>query len=123
MHNENRLQHLDYVQAPNGARLQASGLDGVFAAALSQFAAVLLTSFGKGDFELLAQIVVTILYYALPLTIGGQTLGKRIYGLRVLPLEGDRALNLKEALMRETVGKTISYVTFCAGFLMILWLN
>lgn len=125
MRNENELQvelrQVDYVRAPNGARLQASAIDGIFAAALSQFATVLLLSVTKTDLELLATVVVTVLYYAYPLTVNGQTIGKKIYGLRVLPYEEDRALNFKEALIRETVGKTISYTTMFAGFFMILW--
>ncbi len=114
-------KHFDYVQAPNGARLQASALDTVFAAALAQFASVLLASFINGDYEFISALLITVLYYALPLTINGQTLGKKIYGLRVLPFEGDRALSWREALTRETVGKGISYITLGIGFFMILW--
>lgn len=111
----------DYVQAPNGPRFQASAIDTVFAAALSKFAAVILASFIKGDYEFLSAVLITVLYYAFPLTVNGQTLGKKIYGLRVLPFEGDRSLTWKEALIRETIGKGIAYVTLCLGFFMILW--
>ena len=113
--------HVDYVQAPNGARLQASTLDTVFAAALAQFATVMLASVMSGDYEFIAAILITVLYYALPLTFNGQTLGKKIFGLRVLPIDEDRSLNIKEALIRETIGKAMSYIALGIGFFMILW--
>ena len=113
--------HVDYVQAPNGARLQASTLDTVFSAALAKSATVMLASVMSGDYEFIAAILITVLYYALPLTFNGQTLGKKIFGLRVLPIDEDRSLNLKEALIRETVGKAMSFIALGIGFFMILW--
>ncbi len=113
--------HVDYVQAPNGARLQASTLDTVFSAALAKSATVMLASVMSSDYEFIAAILITVLYYALPLTFNGQTLGKKIFGLRVLPIGEDRSLNLKEALIRETVGKAMSFIALGIGFFMILW--
>jgi uncharacterized RDD family membrane protein YckC len=111
----------DYVPAPNGPRLQAFIIDAIFYGALTQFLGVALKSLFKSESEFLCGVIVTVAYLALPLVYSGQTLGKKIFGLKVLPLDDDRPLNLKEALLREVIGRPLSFFTFGIGIFSILW--
>ena len=60
------------------------------------------------------------LYYWLFTGLKGQTLGKMAVSIKVVDARGDK-LGLGIAAMREVLGKTISAVVFCLGFLWIIW--
>ncbi len=46
------------------------------------------------------------------------TFGKRAFGLRVVPTDGEQ-LDLGQVVLRETVGRIVSTIIFCIGYFMI----
>lgn len=52
-------------------------------------------------------------------THGGATIGKRLLKIRVVNKDY-QSVNLKTALLRETIGKYLCWITFGIGFLLIL---
>lgn len=62
--------------------------------------------------------VLTVTYFILLTYLTGATLGKRLLHLRVVSAE-DRRPSFFEILYRETVGKFLSGVCLCIGYLMI----
>src|SRR5206468_2305675 len=62
--------------------------------------------------------IPVLLYFVVPTMIWGQTLGKRIVGVRVVPQQRGAELGLLQVLARETLGRAASVLTFGVGFLM-----
>lgn len=62
--------------------------------------------------------VLTVLYFILLTYFTGATLGKRLLHLRVVSVE-ERKPSFFEIIYRETVGKFLSGVFLCIGYLMI----
>lgn len=65
-------------------------------------------------------ILLPLLYYWLFTGLRGQTLGKMAVGIKVVNAQGDRP-GLGVAAMREILGKFISTIGLCLGFLWIAW--
>lgn len=57
-----------------------------------------------------------VLYFLAPTLIFGQTLGKRIVGIRVIRASFNPNLTFGSVLTRETVGKILSLLVFGLGF-------
>jgi len=66
----------------------------------------------------LIRLIPLVLYFALPTWLYGQTLGKRIVGLRIVRADFDPRISLWAALFRESLGKLLSVCLFGAGILM-----
>lgn len=62
--------------------------------------------------------LMTALYFVLTTYLTGQTVGKRIFKIRVVPAEGER-LELMNVIYRETVGRYLSSLLLI-GYLMAL---
>ncbi|PLY12567.1 MAG: hypothetical protein C0624_00835 [Desulfuromonas sp.] len=58
-----------------------------------------------------------LLYYIVPTAISGQTLGKKVCGIRVVSENGK--VGWLRAILRETVGKWISAFILGIGFIMV----
>lgn len=84
-----------------------------------------MTAYGHGGravfLSLLATLIPVLLYFVIPTWRTGQTLGKRIVGLRVIStaVAKERRLSFGDALVRETIGKLVSLGAFGAGVLMM----
>ncbi|MFO7981965.1 MAG: RDD family protein [Desulfuromonadales bacterium] len=64
-------------------------------------------------------LLLAILYFVVPTGRSGQTLGKRVCGIRVIRSEGERgSIGFWRALLREIIGKWLSTLFFCIGYLM-----
>ena len=63
-----------------------------------------------------------LLYYWLFIGLKGQTLGKMAVGIKVVNVQGDRP-GLGVAALREILGKLISTIVLCLGFLWIAFDN
>ncbi len=105
-------------------RLRASIIDGIIiwfiSFVLSPF---LLRPIIDPQFSALSSIFwlpLTWLYYWLFTGIKGQTLGKMVVGIKVVNARGDR-VGLGIAALREIVGKTLSAIALCIGFLWVAW--
>lgn len=60
-----------------------------------------------------------LLYFVMPTLIWGQTLGKRIVGVRVVQKGQVPHLNLGQVFVRETFGRLLSGALLGLGFLMV----
>ncbi|UCB43633.1 MAG: RDD family protein [Dehalococcoidales bacterium] len=58
------------------------------------------------------------LYYWLFIGLKGQTLGKMAVGIKVINIQGEKP-GLGLAALREIVGKLVSSIVFCLGYLWI----
>lgn len=72
---------------------------------------------GKALIWNLALTVVVYLYFILCTAASGQTIGKRICGIRVIRTNG-RRVGLGWAFMREVIGRIVSSI-FLIGYLMV----
>lgn len=109
--------------APLGARFLAALLDGVFlyvVALLFTAAFLLLPASGASGLLLVFLAVVEVGYYWVPTALWGQTLGKRLLGIKVVDAEGEPP-GWGRAAMRELVGKPLSGLSLGLGFLAALF--
>ena len=98
-------------------RLGAAAIDAVAAIIVSvlfSFLAFRFMAFG-GMFLFL---VLLLLYHWLFTGLRGQTPGKMALGIKVVDAQGNRP-TLRVAALREVLGKLISTVVLCLGFLWI----
>lgn len=66
----------------------------------------------------IVNLIIAILYFVwFQTNNNGQTLGKKVTGIRVTNLEGER-VTIGKMVLREIVGKTISTLILFIGFLM-----
>lgn len=64
-------------------------------------------------------LLLAILYFVVPTGRSGQTLGKRVCGIRVIRSKGELgSIGFGRALLREIIGKWLSTLFFCIGYLM-----
>jgi uncharacterized RDD family membrane protein YckC len=66
-------------------------------------------------------VIPMMLYFVAPTMIWGQTLGKKIVGVRVVRGDYGGSLGLGQVLARETIGKALSVATLLIGFFMVGW--
>lgn len=69
--------------------------------------------------SVLLLIVPYLIYFILPTTVFGRTLGKKIVGLRVVQVNCSEHLDFSQVIIRETVGKFLSAALFLTGFFMV----
>jgi len=78
----------------------------------------------KGIFELIIFLILLCFQiwnkvYLLGRT--GGTIGKNALGVKVVKVENMKVIGMGTALLRETIGKSLSAVILNIGYLMILW--
>ena len=66
----------------------------------------------------LSSIPVILFYVIIPLKKNGQTLGKKMLGLRVVHDKKDSPLSYWQVIFRETIGKILSSILFI-GYLIV----
>ncbi len=69
--------------------------------------------------SLLLFLVPYLIYFILPTTIFGRTLGKKVVGIRVVRVNCSEHLEFGQVVLRETIGKLISTVLLLTGFFMV----
>ena len=98
-------------------RLGAAIIDGI----ITWFISLLLTGFAFRPAPVgTLGILLPLLYYWLFTGLKGQTPGKMVLGIKVVTAQGDIP-GLGVAAMREILGKLISVIALCLGFLWIAW--
>ena len=107
-----------------GARFAAALVDGVVSGLLTVVSgaatAFLFSSAGEevlGLSVLSVYLLVPLVYYWAPTALSGQTLGKRLVGIKVVDAEG-RPPGYFRAAMRELVGKFLSALLLYLGHLV-----
>ena len=66
-------------------------------------------------------LIPLMMYFVAPTMIWGQTLGKKIVGVRVVRQDYGGNLGLTQVLVRETFGKLLCVATLGIGFFMVGW--
>jgi len=94
-------------------RLGAAIIDGVIISLISS----VLQWLAHGP-EIVSGILLFCLYHWLFTGLRGQTPGKMALGIKVVDAQGNRP-TLRVAALREVLGKLISTVVLCLGFLWI----
>ena len=113
-------------------RFVAALIDSIIMSALSSIIGVLLMlmfagvrsygdifpSFVAGSY--VAQMGVVWAYNILMIHRKGATIGKMVFGLKVVSTDGGRVA-IGKIVLRETIGKFISGIILCIGFMMVGW--
>jgi uncharacterized RDD family membrane protein YckC len=63
-------------------------------------------------------VIPTLLCFVAPTLLWGQTLGKRIVGIRVVRASFNPNIPVMDVILRETVGRILSLLLLGTGFLM-----
>jgi uncharacterized RDD family membrane protein YckC len=71
--------------------------------------------------SVILKIIPVIIYFVWPTWVNGQTLGKRIVGLKVIRTDWGSQLSFGAVLMREIIGKLLGLALLGGGFLMMLF--
>ena len=102
-------------------RLGAAVIDAlVISAVLSLVGLLRISPIPVTGFMSVVTPVVPWLYLWLFIGLKGQTLGKMAVGIKVVNAEGS-VPGLGSAALREVLGKIVSFVALCLGFLWIIW--
>lgn len=68
----------------------------------------------------IASFVISIGYFVVYQSQAGQTLGKKVMGVKVVNAEG-KTPSMVTFFLREIIGKMVSAIILMIGYLMILW--
>ena len=70
---------------------------------------------------ILLRLIPVLIYFVWPTWVHGQTLGKRIVGLKVIRTDWRPQLSFGAVIMREIIGKLFGLALLGGGFLMMLF--
>jgi len=79
-----------------------------------------ITSSAMESAKQIVIIVINFVYSIGFLTLSGATPGKMVLGLMVVGTDFHK-ISLGKAVIRETIGKFLSSIAFCLGYLWIIW--
>jgi uncharacterized RDD family membrane protein YckC len=114
--------HHDYFpNATPGKRFLAFFVDWIFVSICMQLVNSISLKLFHFDSPWLLLFLSSILYYALPQHLTGQSIGKKIFNLKVVAIETDAPASLMNSILRETFGKLISCLILFIGFFAILF--
>lgn len=65
----------------------------------------------------LVSYLIYMSYFIVPTALYGQTLGKKLLKVRVVRMDGSGEVGFGIAFARETIGRTISGLPLCLGYL------
>lgn len=99
-------------------RFAAAFIDGILLNVFSLFLFALVDS--PTMMQALGMVLGWI-YFVLMDVKFGWTFGKKVLGLRVVSIETGGNLDFIDAILREVVGKLVSMIVFCIGYLAVLW--
>src|SRR5437868_5546913 len=99
-------------RASISSRFSAMNLDMIIFGALWQALSMLFEKFAPEQATLTNSLILcfvaSILYFVYPTKVSGQTLGKKLLSLKVVPVEGDKLpVSWGQAILRETFGKIL----------------
>lgn len=108
-------------------RLVAAIIDGVILGLISWTVSFLLINMTQGlssntigVTSYVFNLTISILYFVVYQAKSGQTLGKKLMGIRVVNASGQRP-DMQTFFIREVIGKFASSIILGIGYLMILW--
>jgi uncharacterized RDD family membrane protein YckC len=114
----------DYLPANNNKRVIAFFLDSLFVTAAQtvafapfHFQTVLHKSVCQGIFWVFAAFA----YWSFTAYKWGGTPGKLLLGLRVVGVDSQTNLSLGQLFLRETIGRILSLLPLCLGYLWVSW--
>lgn len=115
---------------PNcGAEQEEAGEDSKYAGFLVRLSAFIIDSLAPIILSVIIFSIVEVPGLFLILLAGyhlfftyklGQTPGKMLLGIQVVGKDGDKP-GLQQVIMREVVGKAISFLLFFIGFIWVIW--
>ncbi len=74
----------------------------------------------QSPFLFLINLAISIGYWVFYQASAGQTLGKKVMGIKVVDLSGNKPTAMT-FFLREIIGKMVSAIILFIGYLMILW--
>ncbi len=112
-------------KASFGARALAVSIDGIIQqviliTAVAIMGGILQKKPGPG--QMVFQFAIAFILYIVPIYLWGQTAGKKIMKIKVIPANPKiKNLGFWQVLGRETIGKIASAIFLGYGFLCVLW--
>ena len=92
----------------------------LFSITLSVSKAICQLFFAK-DPGSIFHFIISMSYYAIPQYLNGQSLGKRLFDLRLVRNDSNETAGFIRVVLRESIGKYISLLVFLVGYLSILF--
>jgi uncharacterized RDD family membrane protein YckC len=130
VHNEEGVEHVhsgsgtgaEYQYAGFWLRFLAAAIDGIVLWAASALTFDLIRKaqgIGRWDFSWvdIVEFIAEAAYFVILTVVYGQTLGKMVVGIRVIPQEGG-ANRWGAIILREVIGKFVSAIILLIGYLM-----
>lgn len=106
-----------------GRRLVAAFLDGIIISVFSFLVGLILGAAGanvQGVLNYALGWILSIAYYVFYQASTGQTLGKKVLGIKVIDAQGNKPTAVT-FFLREIIGKLVSAIILLIGYLMVLW--
>lgn len=85
----------------------------------SLLAGMVLQTWASSLWDLIIWVIFPALYFIWSYSTGGQTLGKRLFGIKVVAIDGS-PLNWRKGILRY-FGYALSAIPFGVGFLWAIW--
>jgi len=106
-----------------GRRFIAALIDGIIITVFSFLVGIVLGLAGanaQGALSYAVGLLLGIGYYVFYQSSAGQTLGKKVLGIKVVDAQGNKPTAIT-FFLREIIGKAVSGIILGIGYLMVLW--
>ena len=113
------IKHHQFTASSRNKRVIAFLLDSVIGTAAMTLVSLAFKSITPQHADTLARLALVLFYYVLPTYASGQTLGKKLMGLYVVRFSDEKELGIGQVILRETLGKTISWLCLGLGFIWV----
>lgn len=109
-----KLQYIGFWR-----RLVAAILDALIVGAVEIVLGIILKGLGATILNVLS-LIVTVGYVVFYQSYTGQTIGKKVMGIKVVDAQGNKP-SAVTFFLRDIIGKMVSWIILGIGFLMIVW--
>ena len=106
-----------------GRSFIAALIDGIIITVFSFLVGIVLGLAGanaQGALSYAVGLLLGIGYYVFYQSSAGQTLGKKVLGIKVVDAQGNKPTAIT-FFLREIIGKAVSGIILGIGYLMVLW--
>lgn len=125
MHNERSFDHGMLPRAKFWTRAVAMVIDLILLEISSQLVVASIgvpsTIANGSPSRAIVDFGIILVVFCAPLYASGQTLGKKIMKIKVIPLQGEEHLTIWQIFGREFLGKFVSMVVFGLGYFWAIW--
>lgn len=105
------------IRAGFWTRFVAFVIDGIIIGVISLIIGLIFGRSLNGVLSIVISLILSLIYYVWYQSLNGQTLGKRIMGIKVIKENGNQ-VHMGTMFLREIIGKFCSGVILYIGYIM-----